>query len=138
MDVIADVLLAAGAFGAGFYCFVLQRRLVRFNHLEHGMGGAVAVLSAQVDDLTRVMRAAQVGVEAQALRLDEINARADAAAVRLELLMSSLHDLPEPAPRRPAAEPPRPAPPPASETSPAVRRIRFSRARQRGEMEAVE
>ena len=126
MNVIADVLLAAGAFGAGFYCFVLQRRLIRFNHLEHGMGGAVAVLSAQVDDLTRVMRAAQAGGEAQTARLDEITRRADAAAVRLELLMSSLHDLPDvemPESDR-NAEPPR--------------RLRFSRSRHRPEQEAAE
>lgn len=126
MNVIADILLAAGAFGAGFYCFVLQRRLMRFNHLEHGMGGAVAVLSAQVDDLTRVMRAAQTGVEAQTGRLDEITLRADAAAVRLELLMSSLHDLPE-------AERPEPEPDGAP-----VRRLRFTRNRHRAECEAAE
>lgn len=128
MDFIADLFLAAGAFGAGFYCFILQRRLMRFNHLEHGIGGAVAVLSAQVDDLTRVIRSAKAGADAQTLRLDEINARADAAAVRLELLMSSLHDLPEP-------EPPATAPHAAEG---AVKRIRFTRTRHRGESEAAE
>ena len=51
MELIADILLAAGAIGAGVYCFVLARRLNRFNDLEKGVGGAVAVLSAQVDDL---------------------------------------------------------------------------------------
>lgn len=126
MNVIADVLMAAGAFGAGFYCFVLQRRLMRFNHLEHGMGGAVAVLSAQVDDLTRVMQAAQIGVEAQTTRLDEITIRADAAAVRLELLMSSLHDLPD-----------QDAPPPQQTTTP-VRRMRFTRIKDRFDREAAE
>ena len=50
MDLIADILLVAGALGAGFYCFILGRRLNRFNDLENGVGGAVAVLSAQVDD----------------------------------------------------------------------------------------
>ena len=52
MDIIADILLAAGALGAGIYCYILGRRLNRFNDLEKGVGGAVAVLSAQVDDLT--------------------------------------------------------------------------------------
>ncbi|HBT01357.1 MAG TPA: hypothetical protein DEB47_16175, partial [Citreicella sp.] len=60
MDLIADILLAAGALGAGFYCFVLSRRLTRFTDLEQGVGGAVAVLSAQVDDLTRTLAAANV------------------------------------------------------------------------------
>ncbi|HAW47377.1 MAG TPA: hypothetical protein DCX34_09090, partial [Roseovarius sp.] len=59
MDLIADILLVAGALGAGLYCHVLARRLSRFNDLETGVGGAVAVLSAQVDDLTRTLRDAQ-------------------------------------------------------------------------------
>ena len=130
MKFIADVLLAAGAFGAGFYCFVLQHRLRRFTHLEHGMGGAVAVLSAQVDDLTKVLRSAQASAADQTLRLDDINARADAAAVRLELLMSSLHDLPEP-----RADP---LPRPEAEPAPAMRRLRFSRTRGRAEAEAAQ
>ena len=49
VEMIADVLLVAGALGAGVYCYVLARRLSRFNDLETGVGGAVAVLSAQVD-----------------------------------------------------------------------------------------
>ena len=53
MELVADILLVAGALGAGVYCFVLARRLNRFNALEKGVGGAVAVLSAQVDDLTK-------------------------------------------------------------------------------------
>jgi len=59
MNQIADILLVAGALGAGFYCFILARRLSRFNDLENGVGGAVAVLSAQVDDLTRALAAAR-------------------------------------------------------------------------------
>ena len=57
MDVIADILLVAGALGAGFYCYILARRLSRFNDLENGVGGAVAVLSAQVDDEINANRA---------------------------------------------------------------------------------
>lgn len=59
MDLIADILLVAGALGAGLYCYVLARRLAKFNDLEAGVGGAVAVLSAQVDDMTRTLKAAQ-------------------------------------------------------------------------------
>ena len=43
MQMIADILLVAGAFGAGIYCFVLSRRLNRFNDLEKGVGGARAI-----------------------------------------------------------------------------------------------
>ena len=59
MDIIADILLISGAIGAGVYCLVLGRRLNKFNDLEKGVGGAVAVLSAQVDDLNRTLAAAQ-------------------------------------------------------------------------------
>lgn len=94
MDLIADILLAAGALGAGFYCFVLSRRLTRFTNLEDGVGGAVAVLSAQVDDLTRTLAEAQktAGDSNQALQAQ--TERASEVAKRLELMMASMHDLP--------------------------------------------
>jgi len=69
MTLIADLFLVAGALGAGFYCFVLSRRLRNFTDLEKGVGGAVAVLTA-------------------------VSERAEGAARHLELLVASLHDLP--------------------------------------------
>lgn len=96
MMMIADILLVAGAFGAGLYCFVLSRRLRRFTDLEKGVGGAVAVLSAQVDDLTKTLNQAQTTAKTSVGTLDDVSARAEAAGRRLELLVASLHDLPEP------------------------------------------
>lgn len=96
MDFIADILLGAGAIGAGIYCFVLGRRLNRFNDLEKGVGGAVAVLSAQVDDLNKTLAKAQTTAAESAQTLTELTARAEAMSQRLELQMASLHDLPEP------------------------------------------
>ncbi len=112
MELIADIFLAAGAIGAGFYCFVLGRRLNRFNDLEKGVGGAVAVLSAQVDDLTRTLASAQSAAGQSSERLTDLVARAEDAARQLEMQMASLHDLPEtrqkpPEPKaRPVADPP--------------------------------
>ena len=95
MELIADMLLAAGAFGAAVYCYVLSRRLTRFTQLESGMGGAIAVLSAQVDDMTKALTKAQ-GVAGQSTaELAALTVRAEAAASRLEILVASLHDLPE-------------------------------------------
>lgn len=99
MDVIADIVLAAGAFGAAFYCHMLGRRLRSFARLEGGMGGAIAVLSQQVDDMTRALSMAQDTAGDSANRLEERVARAEAAAKRLELLLASLHDLPKDAAR---------------------------------------
>ena len=110
MDLIADILLVAGALGAGLYCLVLGRRLNRFNDLEKGVGGAVAVLSAQVDDLSRTLASAQTAAGASAETLTALVERAEESARRLELQMASLHDLPE----APLKAPPRAAPPPAN------------------------
>jgi hypothetical protein len=104
MELIADILLVAGALGAAVYCHVLARRLSRFNDLETGVGGAVAVLSAQVDDLARTLRAAQATANGSTGTLDALTDRAEGVAKRLELLVASMHDLPE--------TPPKPTPPP--------------------------
>lgn len=92
---VADILLIAGAFGAGTYCIVLARRLNRFNDLEKGVGGAIAVLSAQVDDMTKTLEAARESTGASASSLGELTGRAEGVAQRLELLVASMHDLPE-------------------------------------------
>lgn len=109
MAMIADILLVAGALGAGLYCHVLSRRLRNFTDLEKGVGGAVAVLSAQVDDLTKTLTRAQSTAKSSVDTLDDVSARAEAAARRLELLVASLHDLPDPQsqnlPRQPSESP---------------------------------
>lgn len=113
MKLLADMLLLLGALGAAFYCIVLSRRLRRFTDLETGVGGAIAVLSAQVDDMTRSLEAARKIAQSSAVSLDGLTERAESASRRLELLMASLHDLPDaqqqavqrpPAAARPAAE----------------------------------
>ena len=135
MELVADILLVSGAFGAGLYCFVLARRLKRFNDLEKGVGGAVAVLSAQVDDLTKTLLAAQKSSEGSNSVLEDLTGRAESVASRLELMMASLHDLPEAAPQPAPApsEPPRVQPDPEPKVSAGVmfkRRERGMEARQ--------
>lgn len=95
MELIADIILGAGAIGAGFYCFILGRRLNRFNDLENGVGGAVAVLSAQVDDLGKTLTAAQAAAAQSAQTLTSLVERAEDTARVLEMQMASLHDLPQ-------------------------------------------
>jgi len=96
MELIADILLGAGALGAAAYCLVLSRRLAAFTRLESGMGGAIAVLSAQVDDMTRALDRARGAANGSAEALEGRTRRAEQAAERLELLLASMHDLPEP------------------------------------------
>lgn len=122
MELIADMLMSAGAFGAAIYCYVLAGRLKRFSTLESGMGGAIAVLSAQVDDMTRALDKARGAANGSASSLEGLTTRAESVAARLELLVAALHDLPEPAPE---AE--------------ADRKLRFVRRRPlRPDMEAAE
>ncbi|WP_292023816.1 hypothetical protein [Maritimibacter sp. UBA3975] len=96
----ADVLLAAGAIGAALYCIVLARRLKRFNNLENGVGGAVAVLSAQVDDMTKTLDQARKAAAHSSATLTTLTERAEDSARKLELMMASLHDLPDAPPDR--------------------------------------
>jgi hypothetical protein len=117
MEMISDVLMVAGSFGAAVYCYVLSNRLKRFMTLENGMGGAIAVLSVQVDDMTRAIEKARGAATGSAEALQGLVVRAEAAAARLELLMASLHDLPDPNAHRP------------EESASAERRLRFSRRR---------
>jgi hypothetical protein len=131
MELIADILLVAGSFGAAVYCYVLSNRLKRFTTLETGMGGAIAVLSAQVDDMTTALEKARGAANGSAEGLEALTARGEAVARRLELLVASLHDLPDPKVASPAA---RPEAPPEED-----RRPRFVRRRgQREDLEAAE
>lgn len=116
MNFVSDILLATGAFGAAVFCLVLSRRLRALTTLDSGMGKAIAILSAQVDDLSRALKSAQQTSRGSAETLDAQTRRAEAACRQLELLMASLHDLPEPAapPQRAsavAAGQPHPRPP---------------------------
>ncbi len=108
MKLIADILLVAGALSASFYCYILARRLSRFNDLETGVGGAVAILSIQVDDLTKTLDAAQTAagtsgatLEELTHRAEDLTHRAETVAKRLELILASMHDLPDAQPDDP-------------------------------------
>lgn len=79
------------------------------------MGGAIAVLSAQVDDMTTALERARNSAQTSSSGLENQVRRAEAAAARLDLILASLHDLPEePSPR---------------EDAPEDRRLRFVRRR---------
>lgn len=105
MAIVADILLGAGAFGAAIYCMVLSRKLQRLTQLDSGMGGAIAVLSAQVDDMTRTLGRAQDAARDSAGALEAQTRRAEEAVARIELLLASLHDLPDAAGAEDAPEP---------------------------------
>jgi hypothetical protein len=93
------------------------------------MGGAIAVLSAQVDDMTVALEKARGAANGSAESLEALTTRGEAVARKLELLVASLHDLPDPAAK----------PAPAEDPGEAERRLRFVRRRSTREMvEAAE
>ena len=105
MTLIADILLIFAAISAAAYCYVLAARLKKFTALESGMGGAIAVLSAQVDDMTRALAAARTSAEGSSSRLEDQVRRAEDASARLEIMLAALHDLPDVETRAPISEP---------------------------------
>ena len=110
MQLIADILMGLGALGASVYCMVLARRLKRFNQLESGMGGAIAVLSAQVDDMTKALNRAQATAATSAEQLRSLTERAEQSAQRLELLLAMPSHPPAPAAAPVARAEPEPEP----------------------------
>ena len=137
MAFISDILMSAGAFAAAIYCYVLSGRLRKIQTLEGGLGGAIAVLSAQVDDMTKALERARGAATTSAGNLESLTRRGEQVAARLELLVASMHDLPEASPEpAPASH----APAERDEAEPeAERRFRFVRRRMpRGEVEAAE
>ena len=117
METVADIFLISASLAAAIYCIVLSRRLKRFTDLENGVGGAIAVLSAQVDDMTKTLERAQSSATGSAESLSQLSGRAEEVAGRLELLVASMHDLPEPGRSVPAPPEPKAAPVP-EETAP--------------------
>ena len=95
MAFVSDLLVAAAALGAALYCFILSRRLQALSRLDGGLGSAIALLSTQVDDLSRTLRQARENADSGAAALGGQTARAEAACQRLELLLATLHDLPD-------------------------------------------
>ncbi|WP_112310266.1 hypothetical protein [Pseudogemmobacter bohemicus] len=138
MTLIADILLLAATLGAAIYCYVLAARLRRFTTLETGMGGAIAVLSSQVDEMTRALEKAQLVAGHSGQRLAVLTGRAEELSMRLELLVASMHDIPAAPPNAvPRAAPARPAEPMQEAYGDDPRRIRLVRRRGQA-MEATE
>jgi hypothetical protein len=95
LNFISDILLGFGAIAAAAYCFVLSRKLSKFKGLDQDLGSAIAILSRQVDEMTRVLSSAQASATDSATELAEKTESATSVAERLELMIAALQDLPE-------------------------------------------
>lgn len=56
---LIQLALAIAAAGLAIFCLILARRLRQLNDLETGLGGAIAIMAAEVDRLEQAIRAAR-------------------------------------------------------------------------------
>lgn len=89
MEILTDLAIAFGAILAAGYCLLLSRRLRGLTRLDGDVGKAIAVLSKQVDDLTKALRAAQQSNTTAGSALEQKITQATATARKLELLMAA-------------------------------------------------
>ncbi|MHA3915583.1 hypothetical protein [Halovulum sp. GXIMD14793] len=92
MEFIADGLLIAAAGTAALYCWVLSRKLNDLRNLDKGLGGAIASLSAQVDETHASLLEAKKSTLERTKHLSELTSRAEIAAGRLEMLLATVHE----------------------------------------------
>ncbi|MEO1292478.1 MAG: hypothetical protein AAFV62_06575 [Pseudomonadota bacterium] len=85
MELIADGVLIGAALTAALYCWVLARRLRALNATESGLGGAIAGLSARVDQTRESLRDTKATTE----ELASLLAKAERVADRLEQALAS-------------------------------------------------
>lgn len=105
LGLISDVLLLAATGGMALWCRVLTKRLKAFNDLDTGLGGTIAALKLQADDLQASIAVATEHAHDRGAALDEATTRADDRIGRMEMLLTSLEDLEAEAADRLLAEP---------------------------------
>ncbi len=94
MDLIADSLLIGGAVAAAFYCWVLSVRVRSLKDLDKGLGGAIAELSRQVDDMQSTLQAAKSFSESSKSELNQLAVRAERASDQLKGLLIDADGVP--------------------------------------------
>lgn len=91
----ADLLMIFASLGAAAYCLVLSRRLSRLSSFDRGLGGAIAVLSTQVDDMKTALQAAKAGSDGAGQQLSALVRQAQEIGSELELMIAACHDFAE-------------------------------------------
>ncbi|MEM9581659.1 MAG: hypothetical protein AAGA08_00935 [Pseudomonadota bacterium] len=88
LEFMSDILLAVGALAAAFYCVVLSRKLNRLTGLDQELGGAIALLSQQVDEMTTVLHSAQNSATGARDELADLTQKAEEITARLQSVTS--------------------------------------------------
>lgn len=101
LDHAFQVALLVASLGLGIFCLVLSRRLRRLNDLETGLGGAIAIMAAEVDRLDGAIRSARAEATAagDALAAEIVAARKERALWDLrQKITQAQAEAPPPAP----------------------------------------
>lgn len=84
MEFISDILLGMGALAAAVYCVILSKKLNRLSGLDQELGTAIALLSRQVDEMTKVLDSAQSAADGARTDLQQATERAEVVAAQLQ------------------------------------------------------
>lgn len=91
----ADILIIFASLGAMAYCMVLSRRLSRLTSFDKGLGGAIAVMSSQVDEMKAALREAKSGSDGAGNHLTDLVHQAREISSELEMMIAACHDFAE-------------------------------------------
>lgn len=101
----ADILVIFASLGAMAYCMVLSRRLSRLTSFDKGLGGAIAVMSSQVDEMKAALKEAKSGSDGAGNQLNDLVHQAREISSELEMMIAACHDFAEEAISVQAPEP---------------------------------
>lgn len=135
LSLYADILMVAATAGAGLYCLILSRRLSRLTSFDKGIGGAIAVLSAQVDEMKSALAQARTGTDAACRQLEDQVRQAREISSELELMIAACHDFAEEAMVVQGAAPVPPVDPPQAAVPPVAEPPSASPSDRVGEMD---
>ncbi len=91
----ADILVILASLGAMAYCMILSRRLSRLTSFDKGLGGAIAVMSSQVDEMKTALREAKAGSDGAGNQLTDLVHQARDISSELEMMIAACHDFAE-------------------------------------------
>lgn len=91
----ADVLLMSASLGAAIYCMILSKRLSRLGSFDKGIGSAIAVLSAQVEEMKAALGEAKAGSQGAGQHLNDLVRQAREISGELEMMIAACHDFAE-------------------------------------------
>lgn len=95
MNYSADILATLGSLGAMAYCMILSRRLSRLTSFDKGLGGAIAVMSSQVDEMKTALSEAKAGSDGAGNQLHDLVHQARDISTELEMMIAACHDFAE-------------------------------------------